>query len=118
MWYNLGTRNRPEGESVASIIYQTNRKTGAKYAYSQESYWDKSKGQPRSRRTYLGRVDPETGEIIPKRTKATGAAGEANAGAAVATGDASEVERLRARVAELEAALERLSADALAVARG
>ena len=102
---------------MASIIYQTNRKTGAKYAYSQESYWDKSKGQPRSRRTYLGRVDPETGEIIPKRTKAADAA----AGAAVASdaaGEASEVERLRARVAELEAALERISADALAVARG
>ena len=113
--------NRPEGESVASIIYQTNRKTGAKYAYSQESYWDKSKGQPRSRRTYLGRVDPETGEIIPKRTKATDAADVAGASDAVdagVSGEASEVERLRARVAELEAALERLSADALAAARG
>ena len=112
MWYTLGTRNRPEGESVASIIYQTNRKTGAKYAYSQESYWDKSKGQPRSRRTYLGRVDPETGEIIPKRTRATDVAD-----APTAAGGAPEVERLRARVAELEAALERLSADALAAAR-
>ena len=97
---------------MASIIYQTNRKTGAKYAYSQESYWDKSKGQPRSRRTYLGRVDPETGEIIPKRAKAGGAAV-----APAAEGESPEVERLRARVAELEAALERLSADALAAAR-
>ena len=106
---------------MASIIYQTNRKTGAKYAYSQESYWDKSKGQPRSRRTYLGRVDPETGEIIPKRTKAGDAADVAGASDAVdagAPGEASEVERLRARVAELEAALERLSADARPPARG
>ena len=97
---------------MASIIYQTNRKTGAKYAYSQESYWDKSKGQPRSRRTYLGRVDPETGEIIPNRAKA---APVPDAGA---DGGASEVERLRARVAELEAALRRLSAQALDAAGG
>ena len=37
-------------------------------AYSSESYWDKEKHQPRSKRTYLGRVNPEIGEIIKGRT--------------------------------------------------
>ena len=49
---------------MSSIVYQTNPKTGAKYAYESVSYWDKEKQQPRSKRKYLGRVDPETGEII------------------------------------------------------
>ena len=51
-------------DSMASIVYWTNKKNGNVYAYSSESYWDKEKKAPRSRRTYLGRVDPETGEII------------------------------------------------------
>ncbi len=51
---------------MSSIVYQTDKKTGTKYAYESISYWDKEKKQPRSKRKYLGRVDPETGEIIPK----------------------------------------------------
>ena len=49
---------------MACIVYQTNKKTGVKYAYESISYWDKEKNQPRSKRKYLGRVDPETNEII------------------------------------------------------
>ena len=41
------------------------------YAYESISYWDKDKGQPRSKRKYIGKVDPETGEIIPKKTRAS-----------------------------------------------
>lgn len=50
---------------MACIVYQTNKKTGVKYAYESVSYWDKEKNQPRSKRKYLGRVDPVTNEIIP-----------------------------------------------------
>ena len=50
---------------MASIVYQIDKKTGIKYAYESISYWDKEKKQPRSKRKYLGKVDPETGEIIP-----------------------------------------------------
>ncbi len=49
---------------MSSIVYQTNPTTGVKYAYESISYWDKDKKAPRSKRKYLGRVDPETGEII------------------------------------------------------
>ena len=52
---------------MASIVYQIDKKTGAKYAFESISYWDKDKKQPRSKRKYLGKVDPETGNIIPSR---------------------------------------------------
>ena len=54
---------------MPTIVYQTNPDTGVKYAYESVSYWDKDKKAPRSKRKYLGRVDPETGEIIKARKK-------------------------------------------------
>ena len=54
---------------MSCIVYQTNKKTGITYAYESISYWDKEKKQPRSKRQYIGRVDNETGEIIPKQDK-------------------------------------------------
>lgn len=49
------------------IIYQKNKKTGITYAYHNESYWDKEKQQSRAKRTLIGKVDPDTGKIIPTR---------------------------------------------------
>ena len=46
-----------------SIIYQTDKRSGITYAYESKSYWDKETKMPRCRRTLIGRVDPETGEI-------------------------------------------------------
>lgn len=40
---------------------------GTVYVYNTTSYWDPEKHQSRQRRTYLGKKDPETGEIIPSR---------------------------------------------------
>ena len=54
---------------MSSVVYQTNKQTGITYAYESISYWDKEKKQPRSKRKYLGRVDPETKEIIRKNDK-------------------------------------------------
>ena len=51
---------------MSSIVYQVDKKTGTKYAYESVSYWDKEKRQPRSKRKYIGKVDPVTGEIIIK----------------------------------------------------
>ena len=50
------------------IVYQTNKKTGITYAYENEPYWDKEKQQSRAKRKLIGKVDPETGEIVPTRT--------------------------------------------------
>ena len=65
---------------MSCTVYQTDKRTGIKYAYESFSYWDKNKKQPRSKRKYIGRVDPETNEIIPtskknKRTSASSAPG-------------------------------------------
>ncbi|GEM_PF-1070534 len=50
---------------MAAIIYQTDKRSGITYAYESISYWDKEKKQSRARRTLIGRVDKETGEIVP-----------------------------------------------------
>ena len=54
---------------MATIVYQTNKNNGKVYAYRSESYRDPVTKKPRSRRTYLGRVDPSTKRIIPKGEK-------------------------------------------------
>ena len=54
---------------MAAIVYQTNKKTGITYAYESVSYWDKEKKQSRAKRKCIGRVDPETLQIIPTREK-------------------------------------------------
>lgn len=39
------------------------------YIYEVTSYWDKEKKQPRQKRKYLGKKDPQSGEIKEKREK-------------------------------------------------
>lgn len=48
-----------------SLIKHLDKRSGITYVYESISYWDKEKKQPRSRRTLIGRLDPETGEIVP-----------------------------------------------------
>lgn len=48
-----------------SIVKHTDKRTGVTYVYESESYWDKEKKQPRSKRTLVGKLDEATGEIIP-----------------------------------------------------
>ena len=53
---------------MSFTVYQTNKKTGVVYAYLQTAFRDPVSKRPKSKRTYLGRVDPITGEIVPKET--------------------------------------------------
>ena len=39
------------------------------YLYEVESYWDPEKKQPRQRRKYLGKKDPESGHLVRPRTR-------------------------------------------------
>jgi hypothetical protein len=48
-----------------AIVYQFDKRVGITYAYQSISCRDKVTKQPRSKRTLMGRVDPQTGEIIP-----------------------------------------------------
>lgn len=50
---------------MACIVKIKDKRSGLTYAYRSESYWDKEKKAPRSRRTLIGRVNPVTGEIEP-----------------------------------------------------
>lgn len=48
-----------------AIIRQYHKDTDTTYVYESISYWDAEKQQSRSKRKLLGKVDPQTGEIIP-----------------------------------------------------
>lgn len=48
-----------------SLVKNKDKRTGITYVYESESYWDKEKQQPRSRRTLIGKLDETTGEIVP-----------------------------------------------------
>ena len=48
-----------------AIIKQYHKDTDTTYVYDSQSYWDAEKGQSRSKRRLLGKLDPETGEIVP-----------------------------------------------------
>ena len=48
-----------------SIVYHHDKRSGITYAYESKSYWDKEKRQSRAKRRLIGRVDEETGRIVP-----------------------------------------------------
>lgn len=48
-----------------AIIKQLDKRSGITYVYESTSYWDKEKQQPRSKRKLIGRLNPETGEVVP-----------------------------------------------------
>lgn len=52
---------------MAYHSYQTNKETGVTYVYETNSYWDKEKKQPRNTKVCIGKLDPETGEVIPSK---------------------------------------------------
>jgi transposase len=57
------------GMLLAAIVYQTSKQTGITYAYESTAYWDKEKRQSRAKRRCIGKVDPETKEIIQTRKR-------------------------------------------------
>lgn len=50
-------------------IVKYKNQSGITYAYESVSEWDPVRKQSRPKRKYLGRVDPETGEIISTKGK-------------------------------------------------
>ena len=51
---------------MPSIVYHTDKKSGNTYAYESTSFRDPQTKQVKTKKTYIGRVDPLTKEIIPK----------------------------------------------------
>ena len=48
-----------------AVIKQYHKETDTTYVYDSQSYWYAEKGQSRSKRRLIGKLDPATGEIIP-----------------------------------------------------
>ena len=94
---------------MASIVYQIDKKTGAKYAFESVSYWDKDKKQPRSKRKYLGKVDPETGEIIPSRGRTVHSEEKASEETTILPALYKEIEERDRTIKELRRALDEVT---------
>lgn len=55
---------------MPKLSYRCNKKTGVTYVYSiEKSYWDKEKKSPRNKQICLGKLNTETGEIIPSKRR-------------------------------------------------
>ena len=48
-----------------AVIHQKDKRSGITYVYESVSYWDREKKQSRSKRRLIGRLDEETGEVLP-----------------------------------------------------
>ena len=46
-------------------MHLTNSRSGITYAYENKAFWDPELKRSRSKRKLIGRVDKETGEIVP-----------------------------------------------------
>ena len=59
-----------EGTKVGDKGTTIHRKeNGASYLYAVKSYWDKEKKQSRNKQVCLGRIDEETGDVMPSDRK-------------------------------------------------
>ena len=56
-----------------AIIKQFDKRSGITYVYDSKSYYDKEKKCSRAKRTLIGKVDPDTGEIVPTDGRNKGA---------------------------------------------
>lgn len=55
---------------MASYVYVKNP-NGTTYVYENESYWDKAEQKTKHHRKCVGKLHPETNEIVPTRKKST-----------------------------------------------
>jgi hypothetical protein len=97
-----------KGGLAMSIVKLKDKRTGTTYVYESESYWDKEKKQPRSRRKLIGKLDEKTGEIVPtgKSGRKKGSAGTAD----TATASEPITEYIRV-IEEKEALIRELKAE-------
>ena len=61
-----------------AIINQFDKRTGITYVYDSKSFYDKEKKCSRAKRTLIGKIDPDTGEMIPTDGRNKGAKSKPN----------------------------------------
>ena len=47
------------------LVYQKDSRSGITYVYENHSFWDKELKRSRSKRKLIGRLNEETGEVVP-----------------------------------------------------
>jgi len=111
--YTLFTLER---SSIMSIVRYTNKKTGVVTLYESTSHYDPVTKQSRPIRKYLGKLDPETGELIPstkrkKKETTTAHASPADLGLQAALEEKTrECKDMERRISELEDQIKKLRA--------
>lgn len=106
---------------MSKIVYQKDKRYGTTYAYRVGSEIDPETGRRKTTREYVGRVDPQTGDIVPKakdggRNRSALVVEDSDDGAGIIElrrkleERSEEVARLKAAVARLRAEEVRLSA--------
>ena len=85
---------------MSCIVYHKNSKTGITYAYDSRSFREPETGKVKTEKTYLGRIDPITGALIPKSTTP----GKRN----MATSNSSFADEAKKKIEELESENARL----------
>ena len=98
-----------------AIIKQFDKRSGITYVYDSKSYYDKDKECSRAKRTLIGKLDPETGEIIPTDGRNKGAKSKKPAASPELDKDKlireleDEVRQLRLQIRALQKELERIN---------
>lgn len=89
------------------IVKVHSKKNDTIYVYDSFSYWDKEKKAPRNVKRLIGKIDPETGEIVP-----TGKPGRPRKnplpGEGAAEPEMSQVEKLEDTIAQLRMRIQKL----------
>lgn len=94
-----------------AIIKQYHKDTDTTYVYESTSYWDADKQQSRSKRKLLGKLDPETGEVIPTGKRGRKKKAPSTEQPVIIQADpnyASRIKELTLALAEKEASIARL----------
>ena len=98
-----------------AIIKQFDKRSGITYVYDSKSYYDKEKKCSRAKRTLIGKLDPETGEIIPTDGRNKGAKSKPDSSAPEIDSDKriqeleDENRQLKLQIKALKKELERIN---------
>ena len=88
-----------------AIVNVFDKRSGITYVYESHSFWDKEQKKVRAKRTLIGRLNPETGEVV--KTDGRGKKRDATMPQTLKECK-DEIRRLRALVAELEEKIKKL----------
>lgn len=98
-----------------AIIKQFDKRSGITYVYDSRSYYDKEKKCSRAKRTLIGKLDSETGEIIPTDGRNKGAKSKPESSSPEINRDKriqelkDENRQLKLQISALKKELERIS---------